>query len=167
MQISKFAQVHVAIPTRRKFDKFLVRYGVSPTTQISYTYEYRMRQSKTKLTCASPKKKRKKKKKKRCFSPKRETIIAGLSCYVLLKTCWTSGWFSFAQFGAYLLPTFYWKSIIHFQQNTGFVLPFHFSFKIKIGYFHMYSSYLSCSDAFATTIINIWPLKRKKGRLRG
>ena len=57
MQISKFARVHVAIPTRRKFDKFLVRHGVSPTTQISYTYEYRMRQSKTKLTCASPKKK--------------------------------------------------------------------------------------------------------------
>ena len=54
MQISKFAQVHLAIPTRRKFDKFLVRHGVSPTTQISYTYEYRMRQSKTKLTCASP-----------------------------------------------------------------------------------------------------------------
>ena len=59
MQISKFAQVHVAIPTRRKFDKFLVRHGVSPTTQISYTYEYRMRQSKTKLTCASPEKKKK------------------------------------------------------------------------------------------------------------
>ena len=70
--ISKFARVHVAIPTRRKFDKFLVRHGVSPATQISYTYEYRMRQSKTKLTCASPKKK------KRCFSPKRETITAGL-----------------------------------------------------------------------------------------
>ena len=63
MQISKFARVHVAIPTRRKFDKFLVRHGVvSPTTQISYTYEYRMRRSKTKLTCASPKKKKKKKK---------------------------------------------------------------------------------------------------------
>ena len=63
-------RVHIAIPTRRKFDKFLVRHGVSPTTHISYTYEYRMRQSKTEFTCASPK--------KRCFSPKRETIIAGL-----------------------------------------------------------------------------------------
>ena len=57
MQISKFARVHAALPTRRKFDKFLVRHGVSPTTQSSYTYEYRMRQSKTKFTCASPKKK--------------------------------------------------------------------------------------------------------------
>ena len=44
---TQFARVHVAIPTRRKFDKFLVRHGVSPTTQISYTYECRMRQSKT------------------------------------------------------------------------------------------------------------------------
>ena len=34
----------------------LVRHGVSPTTQISYTYEYyRMRQSKTEFTRASPK----------------------------------------------------------------------------------------------------------------
>ena len=64
MQISKFAQVHVAIPTRRKFDKFLVRHGVNPTTQISYTYEYRMRQSNTKLTCASPGKKKKNKQEK-------------------------------------------------------------------------------------------------------
>ena len=41
---------------RRKFDKFLVWQGVSPITQISYTYEYRMCQSKTEFTCASPKK---------------------------------------------------------------------------------------------------------------
>ena len=122
MQISKFARVHVAIPTRRKFDKFLVRHGVSPTTQISYTYEYRMRQSKTKCTCASPKK-------KRCYRPKLGKQSLPDSCYVLLKTCRTSGWFSFAQFGAYLLPTFYWKSIIHFQQNTG--------------YYYVYSSQLS------------------------
>ena len=161
MQISKFARVHVAIPTRHKFDKFLVRHGVSPTTQISYTYGYRMRQSKTKFTCASPKKR------KRCFRPKLGKQSLPDSCYVLLKTCRTSGWFSFAQFGAYLLPTFYWKSIIHFQQKYWlliciFLPTFHFSFMIKIGYFHIYSSYLSCSDAFATTIINIWPLKRKK-----
>ena len=77
MQISKIARVHVAIPTRRKFDKFLVRHGVSPTTKISYTYEYRMRQSKTKFTCASPK--------KRCFSPKRETIIAGLVLCLIIN----------------------------------------------------------------------------------
>ena len=53
---TQLARVHVAIPTRRKFDKFLVRHDVSPTTQISYTYEDRMRQSKTDFTCASPKK---------------------------------------------------------------------------------------------------------------
>ena len=36
----------------------------------------------------------------------------------------------FAQFGAYLLPTFYyWKSIINFQQNVGF--------------YYVYSSHLS------------------------
>ena len=62
MQFStQFARVHVAIPTRRKFDNLLVRHGFSPTTQISYTYEYRMRQSKTEFTCASQKKKKKKK----------------------------------------------------------------------------------------------------------
>ena len=77
MQISKFVRVHAAIPTRRKFNKFLVRHGISPTTQISYTYEYRMRQSKTKFTCASPKKK------KMLLSEAWETIIAGLLlCFI-------------------------------------------------------------------------------------
>ena len=87
MQISKFARVHAANPTRRTFDKFLVRHGVSPTTQISYTYEYRMPQSKTKFTCASPKK-------KMLPSETWETIIAGLvlcliknvSDYIFLPT---------------------------------------------------------------------------------
>ena len=114
-------RVHIAIPTRRKFDKFLVRHGVSPTTQISYTYEYRMRQSKTEFTCASPKKKK---------MLQSETwnnhCRTGVMSY---QTCRTSRWFSFAQFGAYLLPTFSWKSIIHFQQNTG--------------YYYVYSSNLS------------------------
>ena len=44
---------------------------------------------------------------------------------------------------------------------------FQFFFYDKIGYYHIYSSYLSCSDTFATTIINIWPLKRKKGASEG
>ena len=52
---TQFAWVHVAIPTRRNFDKFLVRHGVSPTTQISYTYVYRVRQSQNEFTCASAK----------------------------------------------------------------------------------------------------------------
>ena len=43
----------------------------------------------------------------------------------------------FAQFGAYLLPTFYWKTNIHFQWN--------------IGYFYVCSSHLSCFDAFVRT----------------
>ena len=57
----------------------------------------------------------------------------------------------------------------HFPENPLFIFnkilaiimyippTFPFSFTIKIGYYHIYSSYLSCSDAFATTIINIWP----------
>ena len=60
----------------------------------------------------------------------------------------------------YSFPTKYWLSLCIFLQS------FHFSFTIKIAYYHVYSSYLSCSDAFATTIINILPL-RIKGRLRG
>ena len=43
----------------------------------------------------------------------------------------------FAQFGAYLLPTFYWKTNLHFQSN--------------IGYFYGYASHLSCFDAFVRT----------------
>ena len=56
---TQFMWVHVAIRTRRNFDMFLVRHGVSPTTQSSYTYEYsRVCQSKNELTCASPEKKK-------------------------------------------------------------------------------------------------------------
>ena len=141
MQISKFAQVHVAIPTRRKFDKFLVRHGVSPTTQISYTYDYRMRQSKTKLTCASPGGGG------RCFSPKRETITAGLvfcliknmldQRVILICTVWC------VPFANILLKIHYSFSTKYWLLLCIFLLPFHFSFMIKIGYFHIYSSYLS------------------------
>ena len=123
-----------------------------------------MRQFKTKLTCASPKK-------KRCFSPKRETITAGLVLcliknvldqrVILICTVWCVPFANILLKIHYSFLTKYWLLLCIF------LLPFHFSFMIKIGYFHMYSSYLSCSDAFATTIINIWPLKRKKGRLRG
>ena len=45
--------------------------------------------------------------------------ILDFTLFYVLKTCRTSGWFPLAQFGAYLLPTFYWKSIIHFQLNKG------------------------------------------------
>ena len=131
-----------------------------------------MRQSKTEFTCASPK--------KLCFSPKRETIIAGLVLYWkrvgLAGDCHLHSLVrTFCQHFTknplfifnkmlkihYLFSTKYWLLLCIFRP------PFHFSFMIKIGYFHIYSSYLS-SDAFATTIINIWLLKReKKGRLRG
>ena len=57
----------------------------------------------------------------------------------------------------YLFSTKYWLLLSIFRP------PFHFSFMIKIGYFHIYSSYLS-SDAFATTIINThWREKKKRG----
>ena len=150
MQISKFARVHVAIPTRRKFDKFLVRHGVSPATQISYTYEYRMRQSKTKLTCASPKK-------KKDASVRNGKQSLPDSCYVLLKTCWTSGCILICTVWCVPFANILLK--IHYSFSNDwlllciFLLPFHFSFMIKIGYFHMYSSYLFCSDAFTTTTV--------------
>ena len=56
-------------------------------------------------------------------SPEKKKLLSD-SRYVVLKrvglaTCRTSGWFPFAQFGAYLLPKFCWKSIIHFQLNKG------------------------------------------------
>ena len=119
-----------------------------------------MRQSKTEFTCASPKK-------KRCFSPKRETIIAGLVLCLIKNVSGDSHLHS-------LVCTF----CQHFTENPLFIfnkilviimyIPPTFPFlMIKIGYYQIYSSYLSCSDAFATTIINIWPLKRKKGGVWG
>ena len=127
MQISKFARVHVAIPTRRKFDKFLVRHGVvSPTTQISYTYEYRMRQSKTKFkTCASPKKK----KKKKYASVRNGKQSLPDSSYILLKTCWTSGCIlictvSCVPFANILLKIHYSFSTKYWLLLCIFLLPF-------------------------------------------
>ena len=80
---------------------------------------------------------------------------------ILICTVWC------VPFANILLKIHYSFSTKYWLLLCIFLLPFHFSFMIKIGYFHMYSSYLSCSDAFATTIINIWPLKGKKGASEG
>ena len=118
----------ICIRTHCNFDNFFVRHGVSPTTQIAYTYEYsRVRQSNNEFTCDCQKKK-KKKKKKRCFSPKRKTIIVGLML-CLIKTCRTS----------YKILLF--LSIFFYDKILAIVI---------------FSSYLFCSDSFARTIINIW-----------
>ena len=117
-----------------------------------------MRQSKTEFTCASPKKNASVRNGKQSLSD---------SWYVLLKRVALAGDSHFAQFGAYLLVTLYWNSIIHFQQNTGYYYVYSSHLSILLygeNWLLSYlSSYLSCSDAFAITIINIWPLKRKKG----
>ena len=125
------ARVHVAIPTRRKFDKFLVRHGASPTTQISHTYEYRMRQSKTEFTCASRKKNASVRNGKQSLPD---------SCYVSLKTCRVilicTVWC--VPFSNILLKIHYSFSTKYWLLLCIFLPPFHFSFMIKIGYYHIY-----------------------------
>ena len=116
-----------------------------------------MRQSKTEFTCASPKK-------------KDASVRNGKqSLLCLIKNV----------SGDSHLHSLVCTFCQHFTENPLFIFnkilaiimyippTFPFFFYDKIGYYHIYSSYLSCSDAFATTIINIWPLKRKKGASEG
>ena len=133
--------------TRRYSDKFLVRPHKFPIP--------------TSIGCASPKLSLhtlvRKKKKTRVMSYQKRVGLAGDShLHSLVGTfCqhFTENHYSFSTKYRLLLCIF--------------LPPFNFSFMIKIGYYHIYSSYLSCSDTFATTIINIWPLKRKKKASEG
>ena len=48
-----------------------------------------------------------------------------------------------------------------------FLPPFHYFFMMKYWKLSCLSSHLSCFDAFVRAIINLWPLKRKKGVSEG